>query len=34
MSLDEEIKVLKGQLASRLKIQNAQLKKMLERFER
>lgn len=34
MRLDEEIKVLKGQLASRLKIQNAQLKKMLERFER
>jgi len=34
MSLDEEIKVLRGQLASRLKIQNAQLKKMLERFER
>ncbi|CAD7037022.1 hypothetical protein REJC140_03608 [Pseudorhizobium endolithicum] len=34
MSLDEEIKVLKGQLASRLKVQNEQLKKMLERFER
>lgn len=33
-SLDEEINVLRGQLASRLKIQNAQLKKMLERFER
>lgn len=34
MSLDEEIKLLRGQLASRLKIQNAQLKKMLDRFER
>jgi hypothetical protein len=34
MRLDEEIKVLRGQLASRLKIQNAQLKKMLERFQR
>lgn len=34
VSLDEEIKLLRGQLASRLKIQNAQLKKMLERFER
>nr|CAD6437915.1 hypothetical protein REQ54_04362 [Rhizobium sp. Q54] len=32
--LDEEIKVLRGQLAIRLKIQNAQLKKMLERFNR
>jgi hypothetical protein len=34
ISLDEEIKVLRGQLAERLRIQNAQLKKMLERFER
>lgn len=34
ISLDDEIKVLREQLASRLKIQNAQLKKMLERFER
>lgn len=34
VSLDDEIKVLRVQLASKLKIQNAQLKKMLERFER
>jgi hypothetical protein len=34
ISLDDEIKVLREQLVSRLKIQNAQLKKMLERFER
>ncbi len=34
LSLDAEIKVLKGQLASKLRTQNAQLKKMLERFER
>lgn len=34
MSLDEEIRVLKGQLTSKLQLQNAQLKKMLERFER
>jgi hypothetical protein len=34
LSLDAEIRVLKGQLASKLQTQNAQLKKMLERFER
>ncbi|MBB3646331.1 hypothetical protein FHX14_002528 [Rhizobium sp. BK619] len=34
MSLDEEIRVLRGQLAVKLKLQNAQLRKMLERFER
>jgi len=34
ISLDEEIRMLKGQLASKLQTQNAQLKKMLERFER
>lgn len=34
MNLDKEIKALRVELASRLKIQNAQLKKMLERFER
>lgn len=34
MNLDEEIRVLRGQLASKLQLQNAQLKKMLERFER
>nr|CAD6438668.1 hypothetical protein REQ54_04693 [Rhizobium sp. Q54] len=34
ISLDDEIKVLREHLVSRLKIQNAQLKKMLERFER
>ncbi|CAD7047925.1 hypothetical protein RHAB21_03845 [Pseudorhizobium halotolerans] len=34
ISLDDEIKVLRAQLASKLRIQNAQLKKMLERFER
>ena len=34
MSLDEEIRVLRGQLAIKLQMQNAQLKKMLERFER
>ena len=33
-SLDEEIKVLRDQLASKLRLQNAQLKKMLERFDR
>jgi hypothetical protein len=32
--LDEEIKHLKGELAHKLRLQNAQLKKMLERFER
>lgn len=34
MNLDEEIRVLRGQLARKLKLQNAQLRKMLERFER
>jgi hypothetical protein len=34
ISLDEEIRVLRGQLAAKLQLQNAQLKKMLERFER
>ncbi|EGE56463.1 UNVERIFIED_ORG: hypothetical protein GGI63_006247 [Rhizobium esperanzae] len=34
MNLDEEIKVLRDQLARKLKLQNAQLRKMLERFER
>jgi hypothetical protein len=34
MSLDEEIRVLRGQLAAKLQLQNAQLRKMLERFER
>ncbi|MBB2713399.1 UNVERIFIED_ORG: hypothetical protein GGE53_005073 [Rhizobium etli] len=34
MSLDEEIRVLRNQLARKLKAQNAQLRKMLERFER
>lgn len=34
MSLDGEIKLLRGQLAKKLKLQNAQLRKMLERFER
>ncbi|MGX9992604.1 hypothetical protein ACS4RR_026315 (plasmid) [Rhizobium sp. Z1P35] len=34
MNLDEEIRVLRGELAGRLKLQNAQLRKMLERFER
>ncbi|WP_246762929.1 hypothetical protein [Rhizobium sp. NZLR1] len=33
-SLDEEIRVLRAQLTSKLQLQNAQLKKMLERFER
>jgi len=33
-SLDEEIRVLRGQLVRKLRLQNAQLKKMLERFER
>ncbi|MBB4388419.1 hypothetical protein G9X64_12475 [Rhizobium sophorae] len=32
--LDEEIRVLRGQLARKLTLQNAQLRKMLERFER
>ncbi|MDQ0561029.1 hypothetical protein [Rhizobium mesoamericanum] len=34
MNLDEEIRLLRGQLARKLKLQNAQLRKMLERFER
>ncbi|RFB88794.1 hypothetical protein B5K11_25430 [Rhizobium leguminosarum bv. trifolii] len=34
MSLDEEIRTLRDQLAKKLKLQNAQLRKMLERFER
>lgn len=34
ISLDEEIKLLRNQLARKLQLQNAQLKKMLERFER
>ncbi|SOC44040.1 hypothetical protein SAMN05892877_11232 [Rhizobium subbaraonis] len=33
-SLDGEIRILRGQLASKLRLQNAQLRKMLERFER
>ena len=33
-SLDDEIRVLRGQLVRKLRLQNAQLKKMLERFER
>lgn len=32
-SLDEEIKILRIQLAQKLHLQNVQLKKMLERFE-
>lgn len=32
--LDEEIRNLRGQLATKLQSQNAQLKKMLERFDR
>lgn len=31
--LDEEIKMLRSQLAQKLRLQNVQLKKMLERFE-
>ena len=34
ISLDEEIRLLRNQLARRLQLQNSQLKKMLERFER
>ena len=34
ISLDEEIRVLRQQLANKLQQQNAQLKRMLERFER
>jgi hypothetical protein len=33
-SLDEDIKQLKDQLTQKLRMQNAQLRKMLERFER
>ncbi|MCW0021421.1 hypothetical protein [Rhizobium sp. BT-226] len=32
--LDEEIRLLRDQLARKLQLQNAQLKRMLERFER
>ncbi|NTI78604.1 hypothetical protein [Rhizobium rhizogenes] len=34
ISLDEEIKLLRNQLARKLQLQNAQLKRMLKRFER
>ncbi|KQY44196.1 hypothetical protein ASD32_12640 [Rhizobium sp. Root483D2] len=34
VSLDEEIAVLRIQLAGKLRLQNAQLKNMLARFER
>lgn len=34
LSLDEEIRLLREQLASKLQLQNAQLKRMLERFDR
>lgn len=34
VSLDEEIAALRTQLASKLRLQNAQLKRMLARFER
>ncbi|KPH04292.1 hypothetical protein CO657_32520 (plasmid) [Rhizobium acidisoli] len=34
ISLDEEIRVLRGELARKLKLQNAQLRTMLERCER
>ncbi|NOV19168.1 hypothetical protein E5S70_24315 [Ensifer adhaerens] len=34
LSLDEEIRLLRDQLARKLRLQNAQLKRMLERFER
>ncbi|TAU34900.1 hypothetical protein ELI43_37565 [Rhizobium leguminosarum] len=34
INLDEEIRLLRGQLAGKLKLQNAQLRKMLKRFER
>ncbi|WP_322887529.1 hypothetical protein [Sinorhizobium medicae] len=33
ISLDREIRLLRNQLSRRLQLQNAQLKKMLERFE-
>ncbi|ASY66508.1 putative 21.7 KDA protein IN SYRB 5'REGION (ORF4) (plasmid) [Sinorhizobium sojae CCBAU 05684] len=32
-TLDEEIKMLRSQLAQKLHLQNVQLKKMLERFD-
>jgi hypothetical protein len=34
LSLDDEIRLLRGQLAKKLRLQNAQLRKMLKRFER
>ncbi|TAU38947.1 hypothetical protein ELI43_31055 (plasmid) [Rhizobium leguminosarum] len=34
IGLDEEIRLLRDQLARKLQLQNAQLKRMLERFER
>ena len=34
ISLDEEISLLRGQMITKLQLQNAQLKRMLERFER
>ncbi|MEH7876375.1 hypothetical protein V7799_01225 [Rhizobium laguerreae] len=34
INLDEEIRLLRDQLARKLQMQNAQLKKLLERFER
>lgn len=34
ISLDDEIKLLRGELIGKLELQNAQLKTMLERFER
>jgi len=32
--LDDEIRQLRSQLAKKLRLQNAQLRKMLERFDR
>ncbi|MGO6667010.1 hypothetical protein ACCS43_16780, partial [Rhizobium ruizarguesonis] len=34
ISLDGEIRLLRDQLARKLRLQNAQLKRMLDRFER
>ncbi|MBB6510515.1 hypothetical protein F4695_003906 [Rhizobium soli] len=34
LSLDDEIRLLRGKLVGKLRLQNAQLRKMLERFER
>ena len=34
LSLDDEIRLLRSQLVGKLRLQNAQLRKMLERFER